>query len=50
MEKLFNNYKGVLLFYAVTLILAFLCVIRINTLNSIADNNNNNINYYAFNE
>lgn len=49
MENLFNNYKGVLLFYAVILILAFLCVIRINTLNRVADNNSN-INYYAFKE
>ncbi len=49
MENIFNNYKGVLLFYAVVLILAFLCVIRINTLNEIA-NNNNNDTYYAFNE
>ncbi len=47
MEKIFNNYKGVLLFYAVILILAFLCVIRINTLNSIAEGNNQT--YYAYN-
>jgi hypothetical protein len=49
MEKVFNNYKGVLLFYADILILAFLCVIRINTLNSIA-NNESNQSYYAYNQ
>lgn len=46
MEKLFNNYKGVLLFYAVILILAFLCVIRINTLNSITESEKQT--YYAY--
>lgn len=45
MERIFDNYKGVILFYLVIMILSFLCVVRINSLNNIADANNT---YYAY--
>lgn len=48
MEKLFDNYKGVVLFYIMVLLLSVLYVMRVNELNRIAENNNVNKSYYAY--
>lgn len=48
MEKLFNSYKGVALFYLVIFILSFLYVIRIKSLNNIENVQINQNTYYAY--
>ncbi len=47
MEKLFNSYKGVALFYLVVFILSFIYVIRINSLNRIEKSNINDNHVYC---
>ncbi len=42
MEKLFEDYKGVILFYMIIALLAFVCTWRLNSLNSVGSNNNEN--------
>lgn len=41
MEKLIENYKGIILFYVIIALLAFMCTWRLNSLSSIGDNENN---------
>ena len=38
MEKLIEDYKGIILFYVIIALLAFMCTWRLNSLNSIGDN------------
>ncbi|MEG2457636.1 MAG: hypothetical protein RSB41_01940 [Bacilli bacterium] len=51
MEKVFDSYKGVVLFYAVVILLSFIFVIRIKDINSTAQRTNHNesvqVKYYA---
>lgn len=47
METIFDNYKGIVLFYLVIAILSLLYVVRINTLNTVATTEENS--YYAYN-
>ncbi len=42
MEKLFEDYKGIILFYIIIALLAFVCTLRLNSLNSVGSNNNDN--------
>lgn len=49
MEKVFEDYKGVILFYIVVIVFSLLFTIRINNLNQIGNVNNSEVeeNYYA---
>ena len=47
MEKIFDNYKGVILFYVIIAILALLWSSRISQLNQISQSETNNETYYA---
>jgi hypothetical protein len=50
MEKIFDNYKGVILFYVIIAILALLWSTRVSQLNKISQNNEINKSYYAMNK
>ncbi len=39
MEKLFEDYKGVILFYIVIALLAFICSSNLNAINNVSNNN-----------
>lgn len=42
MEKLIEDYKGIVLFYIIIALLAFMCTWRLNSLNEVGSNNNQN--------
>jgi len=50
MEKIFDDYKGVVLFYIIIAILALLWSTRISQLNQISQNESNHESYYAINK
>ena len=43
MEKIFSNYKGVVVFYLILILLAFISTIRIKGLNNQASSNNTTV-------
>ena len=47
MEKICDDYKGVLLFYVIIAVLALLWSTRVSQLNQISQNETNHENYYA---
>ena len=49
MEKIFNDYKGVILFYVVVIALSLLFTMRINNLNEVANNETTKVveHFYA---
>lgn len=47
MEKIFDNYKGVILFYIIIALLALLWSTRVSQLNQISQNDINHETYYA---